>query len=310
MQLAIDGLIALVVVISHLVILARTAFLDIFHLRYIPFVIVVTQVKWLAQVLWNIDIPDVLYLLVFIFIEKPQASTVEKLFYAFFPPVFWVTMTGFYNFYLFRVFFNQPVELIPDHLGILLVDSVVLPLFLGFQKVFSLDSYVKHMPEEMKDVYQKMLLRLDILLVVCYMIILFHQEIQSFFMSQTYLPGYPQIYIWSGIMVHLYLLIRFVTFSKEVRDREIIKEQEDHLRSLEAYNEKIEAAYKSVRSFKHDYENVLISMQTSIDSGDFAVIEKTYQDILKKAGQELVESSEEPDFSHSDVKEKEEEIVS
>ena len=58
--------------------------------------------------------------------------------------------------------------------------------------------------------------------------------------------------------------------------------QEEHLRSLEAYNEKIETAYKSVRSFKHDYENILISMQTSIDSGDFDLIEQTYQDILKR----------------------------
>ena len=61
----------------------------------------------------------------------------------------------------------------------------------------------------------------------------------------------------------------------------------------EAYNEKIETAYKSVRSFKHDYENILISMQTSIDSGDFDLIEQTYQDILKKAGQELVEEDDE-----------------
>ena len=39
--------------------------------------------------------------------------------------------------------------------------------------------------------------------------------------------------------------------------------------------------------------NILISMQTSIDSGDFDLIEQTYQDILKKAGQELVEEDDE-----------------
>ena len=70
MQLAIDGLIALVVVVSHLVILARMAYLDVFTYRYIPYVIVVTAVKWLAKVLWQIDIPDAIYLLVFIFLEK------------------------------------------------------------------------------------------------------------------------------------------------------------------------------------------------------------------------------------------------
>ena len=56
MQLAIDGLIALVVVVSHLVILARMAYLDVFTYRYIPYVIVVTAVKWLAKVFTSRDI--------------------------------------------------------------------------------------------------------------------------------------------------------------------------------------------------------------------------------------------------------------
>ena len=53
-----------------------------------------------------------------------------------------------------------------------------------------------------------------------------------------------------------------------------LREQEEHLRSLEAYNEKIETAYKSVRSFKHDYENILISMQTSMIVGILTLLNK------------------------------------
>ena len=67
-------------------------------------------------------------------------------------------------------------------------------------------------------------------------------------LSQTYLPGYPQIYIWVGFLIHMYILVRFVSYGKDVRDSKILREQEEHLRSLEAYNEKIETAYKSVRS--------------------------------------------------------------
>ena len=52
MQLAIDGLIALVVVVSHLVISARLAYLDVFNYRYIPYVVVVAVVKWLAKILF------------------------------------------------------------------------------------------------------------------------------------------------------------------------------------------------------------------------------------------------------------------
>lgn len=293
MQLAIDGLIALVVVVSHLVISARLAYLDVFNYRYIPYVVVVAVVKWLAKILWQIDIPDAIYLLVFIFLEKPQASREEKYFCAFFAPVFWTLVTSFFSFYLFRVFFNKPINLVPNNLGILAVDSVVLPFFLGLQKMFGLDRFFEKPFEGLQDKYKSMLLQVDLILIISYLLILFKQEIFSLLLSQTYLPGYPQIYIWVGLLIHMYILVRFVSYSKDVRDSEILREQEEHLRSLEAYNQKIEAAYKSVRSFKHDYENVLISMQTSIDSGDFNLIEQTYQDILKKAGQELIEEDDE-----------------
>lgn len=293
MQLAIDGLIALVVVVSHLVISARLAYLDVFNYRYIPYVVVVAVVKWLAKILWQIDIPDAIYLLVFIFLEKPQASREEKYFCAFFAPVFWTLVTSFFSFYLFRVFFNKPINLVPNNLGILAVDSVVLPFFLGLQKMFGLDRFFEKTFEGLQDKYKSMLLQVDMILIISYLLILFKQEIFSLLLSQTYLPGYPQIYIWVGLLIHMYILVRFVSYSKDVRDSEILREQEEHLRSLEAYNQKIEAAYKSVRSFKHDYENVLISMQTSIDSGDFNLIEQTYQDILKKAGQELIEEDDE-----------------
>ena len=293
MQLAIDGLIALVVVVSHLVISARLAYLDVFNYRYIPYVVVVAVVKWLAKILWQSDIPDANYLLVFIFLEKPQASREEKYFCAFFAPVFWTLVTSFFSFYLFRVFFNKPINLVPNNLGILAVDSVVLPFFLGLQKMFGLDRFFEKPFEGLQDKYKSMLLQVDMILIISYLLILFKQEIFSLLLSQTYLPGYPQIYIWVGLLIHMYILVRFVSYSKDVRDSEILREQEEHLRSLEAYNQKIEAAYKSVRSFKHDYENVLISMQTSIDSGDFNLIEQTYQDILKKAGQELIEEDDE-----------------
>lgn len=293
MQLAIDGLIALVVVVSHLVISARLAYLDVFNYRYIPYVVVVAVVKWLAKILWQIDIPDAIYLLVFIFLEKPQASREEKYFCVFFAPVFWTLVTSFFSFYLFRVFFNKPIDLVPNNLGFLAVDSVVLPFFLGLQKMFGLDRFFEKPFEGLQDKYKSMLLQVDMILIISYLLILFKQEIFSLLLSQTYLPGYPQIYIWVGFLIHMYILVRFVSYSKDVRDSEILREQEEHLRSLEAYNQKIEAAYKSVRSFKHDYENVLISMQTSIDSGDFNLIEQTYQDILKKAGQELIEEDDE-----------------
>ena len=223
MQLAIDGLIALVVVVSHLVILARMAYLDVFTYRYIPYVIVVTAVKWLAKVLWQIDIPDAIYLLVFIFLEKPQALREEKYFYAFFAPVFWTLITSFFSFYLFRVFFNKPVELVPNHLGILAVDSVVLPFFLGLQKMFGLDSFFQEPYQDLQDKYKSMLLQVDLILIISYLLILFKQEIFSLLLSQTSQVTLKFIFGLVSLYTCIFLFVLFPT----VKTYEIAKFSEN-----------------------------------------------------------------------------------
>ena len=239
MQLVIDGLIALVVVVSHLVILARMAYLDVFTYSYIPYVIVVTAVKWLAKVLWQIDIPDAIYLLVFIFLEKPQALREEKYFYAFFAPVFWTLITSFFSFYFFRVFFNKPVELVPNHLGILVVDSVVLPFFLGLQKMFGLDSFFKEPYQDLQDKYKSMLLQVDHILIISYLLILFKRDDFLLASESDLSPRLPSNFIFG--LVSLYTCIFLFVLFPTVKTYVIAKFSENKrstLRSLEAYNEK------------------------------------------------------------------------
>lgn len=104
--------------------------------------------------------------------------------------------------------------------------------------MFGLDSFFKEPYQDLQDKYKSMLLQVDHILIISYLLILFKREIFSLLLSQTYLPGYPQIYIWVGFLIHMYILVRFVSYGKDVRDSKILREQEEHLRSLEAYNEK------------------------------------------------------------------------
>ena len=88
----------------------------------------------------------------------------------------------------------------------------------------------------MQDKYKSMHLQVDHILIISYLLILFKQEIFSLLLSQTYLPGYLNYIGW--FLIHMYILVRFVSYGKDVRDSKILREQEEHLRSLEAYNEK------------------------------------------------------------------------
>ena len=73
--------------------------------------------------------------------------------------------------------------------------------------MFGLDSFFKEPYQDLQDKYKSMLLQVDHILIISYLLILFKQEIFSLLLSQTYLPGYPQIYIWVGFLIHMYILV-------------------------------------------------------------------------------------------------------
>ncbi|MBP2099617.1 GHKL domain-containing protein [Enterococcus rivorum] len=73
-------------------------------------------------------------------------------------------------------------------------------------------------------------------------------------------------------------------------ERQRIQElKENQLHDLNAYVQQVEAMYDEIRSFKHDYHNVLISLNESIKTKDLTVIEHAYKQVLIKEGIALQE---------------------
>ena len=48
---------------------------------------------------------------------------------------------------------------------------------------------------------------------------------------------------------------------------------------MENYSKHVESLYQEVRSFRHDYANVLMSLKVGIDQGDLDNIKKIYEEI-------------------------------
>ncbi|MGT2907695.1 histidine kinase [Streptococcus dentiloxodontae] len=257
--------------------------------RFYPFFFLILLVKWLSFQIFHFNFPDVIYLLILAFWALPDLTKSEKIFYALLPPIFVDIVSRALSYYVYPFIFHCDVGEIPHHPGLIITYIIVVPTFLLFQKLFNLNADLQSYSGREDKQYDKMLLRIDIIMILYYPFIYFKgfnlltsEEISR---MKTFMPAY----IWSGIVFLIFILVRFFAYSKELQDRRILQEQEEHLHNLEAYNQQIEAAYKNIRSFKHDYENILISMQSSIDSGDFNLIERTYQDVLKKAGQDLID---------------------
>lgn len=64
-------------------------------------------------------------------------------------------------------------------------------------------------------------------------------------------------------------------------------QKEAQIRNITQYSQQIESLYKDIRSFRHDYLNILTSLRLGIENKDLASIEKIYHQILEKTGHQL-----------------------
>ena len=77
------------------------------------------------------------------------------------------------------------------------------------------------------------------------------------------------------------------TYLKEKLQEKLNQEQTLRYRDMERYNRHIEELYKEVRSFRHDYSNLLTSLRLGIEEEDMEQIKEVYDSVLKDSSEKL-----------------------
>lgn len=77
------------------------------------------------------------------------------------------------------------------------------------------------------------------------------------------------------------------TYLKEKLQEKLNQEQTLRYRDTERYSRHIEELYKEVRSFRHDYTNLLTSLRLGIEEEDMEQIKEVYNSVLKNSSQKL-----------------------
>ena len=77
------------------------------------------------------------------------------------------------------------------------------------------------------------------------------------------------------------------TYLKEKIQEKLNQEQTLRYRDMERYSRHIEELYKEVRSFRHDYTNLLTSLRLGIEEEDMEQIKEVYDSVLKDSSQKL-----------------------
>ncbi|MGT2926750.1 GHKL domain-containing protein [Streptococcus cuniculipharyngis] len=87
------------------------------------------------------------------------------------------------------------------------------------------------------------------------------------------------LFIYLPIFLGFLLYISYVA-KKNIND-EIQKMKDEQITSLSIYNNHIEGLYKEIRGFRHDYTNLLSSLNQAIQNKDIVGIEKIYNSVFR-----------------------------
>ena len=102
--------------------------------------------------------------------------------------------------------------------------------------------------------------------------------------------------LYRELVVVIYIIIFLISLNildRNLRERiqqQLSEQRELQLRNMSDYSQHIEELYNELRSFRHDYINILRSLKLGIDTHDLSAIEQIYNQVLKDSGQALNQS--------------------
>ena len=89
-------------------------------------------------------------------------------------------------------------------------------------------------------------------------------------------------------MILFFVLLLYInSASKERMEREIRAQKDNQLQALSDYSHHVEALYNELRSFRHDYINVLTSLRLGLAQQDLDAIQQIYDTVLKDSAKYL-----------------------
>ncbi|MDU1428574.1 MAG: GHKL domain-containing protein [Enterococcus faecalis] len=101
-----------------------------------------------------------------------------------------------------------------------------------------------------------------------------------------YLGNNKEIIVVNSIFLTLYLvvsLISFIVYLSSLKNKYDIQQKETEYLENQRYMEAMEKQFKEIRKFRHDYKNILNSLEDFIVSGDYESLNDYYFSKIKKA---------------------------
>ena len=218
--------------------------------------------------------------------QNKYKSKILDIFYGLYPVIVESLLGRMLAFYVFPLLGVSVFNEVKLSWYDILIELLVFPLHLLIVKSLRLD--FNEIKEGFKHHYFKYLLLLINISMFVYMLLVSILVI--------YRDKLADADIWRGHINNFYIVLFFVmllylnAISKEKLEKEIIEQKDTQLNELSSYSHHVESLYEEIRSFHHDYINILTSLKLGIDTQDIEAIKTVYNGVLRDSGNQFYDS--------------------
>lgn len=149
-----------------------------------------------------------------------------------------------------------------------------------------------------QEMWDKVLLPLNSGLSLAVLLLLVVHHLELLLGPEDQISHYTGHLISAYVAMLACLLIllnqRIFSYRQDLHQRE----KSQQYARLKLYTEQVEQMYRTVRGFKHDYKNMLISLDETIRTGNIKQVKQLYDDILISAHLSLIEGENIDDLSN------------
>ena len=222
------------------------------------------------------------YLLFYAYFFGKERTANMLAFYAFYPLVIYLLIFNGYSYFLMPAFNITSDFLNKSYLYFIFFDLLIVPTFVALSKLLNIDFKSLRVLERDRKFSRIMFFTNFIL--ISYVIFNYSVVVASQFFSLYYAGPIVTLVGFASILYAVYSVNKY---ADEYFENQRRKENRRHLDDLEKYSEQVEGLYETLRGFRHDYTNVLISLSEAIQMRDIDQIKMIYDTVIKDSASDL-----------------------
>ncbi|SFB98613.1 GHKL domain-containing protein [Streptococcus equinus] len=229
------------------------------------------------------DISIILCLITLSFRHNPKVGIRYHIFYALYPINLYMILQGVYGYGILALFSIKlnPISMASASLGVIVgtITAVIIPPIFYYLVSNWLNIDISNVRKTLKNYLSARALRF-----VNVLLLLFYPGMECFGAIAPFEKMSMNRNIYRAVIFIYFILLFIFLFYLNFRHgqeqkEELLRNQEMELTALENYSKHVESLYQEVRSFRHDYANVLMSLKMGIDQGNLDDIKKIYEEI-------------------------------